>query len=190
MITAHCHFVACRHEPYRPTWGEPESAKDMITELDSRADPGWLLGHSSHLILGVLAPIFAAIPDIRVVCLHRPKSETVKSYMKFLGGNAQSWVAGKQSEAARCYPAYTFDDPRRDAEIVFGLWWETAEHIMSNVKKQIPEEQVLHMQMRHLSDEESLRDMCKFLGIPPRQIRFPDKLEWCRRRDGRRILVS
>jgi hypothetical protein len=189
VITAMCKFVSCRHEPYRPVWGKPKTAAATIKNLLD-ADDEWLHGHSSHLILGVLPPIFKAIPNIRVVCLHRPKDATVASYMTFLKGNAQSFVKNAQPQEAKCYPAFDFPDAKKDAKAAFELWWETAEFMMDNIaEKQLPEEQVLHLQLRHLSDEESLNELYLFLGISPDHIRFPTrkgkpKFNWCRRRDG------
>lgn len=169
-IVAACANTCVSHEGYPSDWYKvgPNIGKLVLKMRHNKSE---VLGEVSCNLLPHIQHLRGPIPDLRVVCLHRNKSDVVKSFMANVGtglrpGDRPTWKGLGPAERLPIIDAAT-------SEQSWEFYWEYAEELMRMVK-----EPVLHMQMLSLNDDFSLKELFDFLDIPTKDVILTDRRIW------------
>jgi hypothetical protein len=165
--------VRCVHEVTQVPWYEPGSSPQLgtlIRRLKQDGKKGCISGEVGPSLLPAIPHLRSAVKGLKIVCLHRPKHEVVRSFLEYGSSmpplrpkEKYNWADGclgpdrLDSHIPKCFP--TIDGASRQQAI--GFYWELYEQIMRNIKGS-----VFHMQMQQLNDADSRKNLLDFLEIP------------------------
>jgi hypothetical protein len=134
-----------------------------------------LLGDVASFYLPYLEEAIAAEPDIRIVCLKRPREEAVASFCRWLDQNmplptnhwAKQPAPGWHHDPhwTRIFPQY---DTQDRADGIRRYWDEYYERV-AELMRRYPAHIRLYDTYESLDTERGLRDLLSFVGIPPEQ---------------------
>jgi len=154
------------HEQFGPLWYGPPDQPEIIRALDWFEDcEASLIGDCSSFWLPHIPHMQKEKPDLRIVCLHRPKKETVESFLRWSGGGGNLRPIDK-AEVHRDpnRQAYVNVFPTIDAADSYTSWevyWELCERMMGQL-----EGPKMHLSTRDLNNDVILATLHDFLEIP------------------------
>ena len=165
-----CRNVKATHERWSLLWyGVDDRVGDMIRDFRESSKNGVLVGDVGQSIGRNVGHLRASFPDLKVICLHRPRDEVIKSFhdygwQKLRPDDKRAWMdkcyETKDSFVARsikCFPVidgYTVDQ-------ACGFYWDYYEAMMADIKHP-----VFHIQTDELNDDSKIHLMFDFLEIP------------------------
>jgi hypothetical protein len=190
-ILSACRNVDVQHEAFRTDWYRTSDDGDerfpRIKSLDEqdryfreRLAAGVSVGNVAFYLIPRWRRVRTVFPDCRIVCLHRPKEETVESWLKWTCGLSQCYppdlpgIAAHprivhQAKWSTLFPKFEHARSSREA---WELHWELCEREMAAV------EDAFHLQLAELNDDAALARLFDYCRIPladrvlPQQRRF------------------
>lgn len=160
-----CHGARVLHERWVPNWYKPKSvySRKIIKFLSRRAHLGRLGGIVSFALLPRAEKYREQISDLKMVCLHRPKEETVDSWMRWCEGVSRTKphpFTGLRSREVNSsfgkFPTIDAFDVRQSWE----FYWEFYEKWAYSI------EGVHHMSMYDLNNQQKVMELFAYLEIP------------------------
>lgn len=170
-IIGACKNVSVSHEGFPSPWYAPGP---NIGKLILAMKSGEHTGDVSCILLPHVQQIRDPVRNLKVICLHRHKAEVVKSFCSC--APPSNLRPSDRALRERDYPEVVARFPVIDAatpEQAWGFYWEMSEELMRKVK-----EPVLHIQMRSLNDDFTVRNIFEFLDIPPEDVVMIDRRIW------------
>lgn len=160
-----CNGARVLHERWVPNWYNPNHTKSnrVLRFLDRRAESGRLAGVVSFALLPRVEEYRTIIPDLKLVCLHRSKEETVGSFLRWCEGVSRTKphsYSGKRSKELnghfKKFPIIDAYDTRQAWE----FYWEYYEKWARSI------EGVYHIDMYDLNDKNKVARLFDYLEIP------------------------
>jgi len=179
-IVGACHNTYVSHEAFPSEWYEnsPNIGKLILAFKQGihpnwpDAAPGGLVGEVSCNLLPKIQAIRDPLPDLGIVCLHRPKAEVVESFLRWLKRYSLRPCDRLFNNPDRLNARLPIIDAATAAQS-WGFYWEMAEEIMRMVKPP-----VLHMHTKSLNDDFSVKNLFDFLDMPMCDRVLTDRRKW------------
>lgn len=159
--------ASIKHEASFLPWDYyPRGHKSVVGEL-MRLDGG-LVGDVGFYWLNYVCPTLDLVPDAKFVCLKRPKSETVESWLRHAGDvnhwtklGCMEWgVEDRFTNSSFYFPK--FELPKKEA---LEEYWELYYAIAESLVNIIPESFRV-VELGDLNDEEGMDGILEFIGVP------------------------
>lgn len=162
-----CRGVYFAHEAFPHLSWEPISTEDYDFELTYAAKVGLLqsgTGDVHPAYLPHLPRLLVDVPDLRVVCMERPRPEVVASFMAWTPG-MNYWQDHDGSEFShgawdRAFPHFAAPDKAA----ALGQYWDQYYHSIRELQSAYPG-QVLTFPTAALSTHAGQRRLFDFLGV-------------------------
>jgi hypothetical protein len=132
-----------------------------------------LLGDAAHFYLPYIEDAIAAEPDIRIVCLKRPREEVVASLCEWLDHSmplptnhwAKQPAPGWHHDPVRrrSYPQYDVQNREEGIRRYWDDYYQTADALV----RRFPEHIRIFDTYEALNTEAGLRELLCFVGVPP-----------------------
>ena len=168
-----CERVGARHESVPTPWYEAdENLGKLIMRLKRAQKEDVVAGEIACQLLPHVPALRDPIPDLKIICLHRPRAEVIRSSLENLRCLLRP-VNRHRNEWARLYPIID----ALDDEQAWGFWWDYYEAAMSKIPQP-----VFHMEHMDLNDDAKLRALFNFLEIPEADQVFLEHRRYGRRR--------
>ena len=160
--------VSCYHEYHSLPWYSEHPNLGKLIRYSH--EPG-CKGESSYQIIPWIRVIMSAVPDLKVIHVMRDKESTVKSFCdnikcglrpetrKFLAS-----MCKPEEQWFRCLPILDGADPAQ----AWGFYYDLA---MALIERAGPD---LVIDVRTLSVDSVLHEVCDLLGVPEDDRKFPD----------------
>jgi len=187
-----------------------EFSKEKINQkLQSLLDyKGKFVGDIASYYLPYVEYILKRYPSTKVICLKRPKQETVKSFMK-ITPRFNHWVSSKMMEDKgdyyidykkrrwiknywdNCFPKYDV----KSKEEALELYWEEYYEEIERLQKKYPKNMMI-ISTEDLNSEDKLRKILSFIGIPKKHQKLLTNMKyesvyWLKdKKDKKKPLVS
>jgi hypothetical protein len=141
----------------------------MLIEMREYGKKGILWGEADICTARHIGTMRSSVRDLKAVCLHRNKEDTVESYMKhgsrmLRPQDRQKWLDGCRggeddirSNAVKCYPMIDAFTTRQ----AFEFYWEYYEAMVATIA-----EPIIHLDVEDLNDDDCIKDLFDFLEIP------------------------
>jgi hypothetical protein len=161
-----CKNAEVYHEAHPLLWyGVDGVLGDLTKRMREAGKNGVLFGEVGQSVAPSIAWLRDSFPGMPVVCLHRDKAGTVKSFLNHgldvRPTNKRNTMDrarnDRMSRQVHCVP--TIDAYSNEQAI--GFYWEFYEAIMAGIKPP-----VFHINMLDLNDNDCLSALFEFLGIP------------------------
>lgn len=165
-IVGACKNTTTLHEGYLADWdlSSLNNCKHMIEAMKMWSHSGVLAANSSFNMLPFVGLVREEIPELRVVCLHRDKLETVRSFERRLGDKPLMDLSGTDEETKY----ETFPN-------VVGGWeayWLMCEEMMAQIPGRYD------MQMEDLNSKLELGRLFDYLEIPSEDRVYLEQTRW------------
>ncbi len=153
----YCKNVSILREqsPYRVNWYNPDKKilKDFIQWL--KVDGEEVSGSVARYWLPHVEYLREQIPELKLICLHRNKKNTTRSWMRWKGKPADRLRPGR----GKMYDVF----PKIDAHTIqqsYEFYWEMHEEWSRSIKG------VYHVNLLDLNDQEKVTAIFDYLEIP------------------------
>jgi hypothetical protein len=129
------------------------------------------VGDVAHFYLPYVEDILAAFDDVRVICLQRDRNATIDSYLQWTvktrgGRPVNHWSAEREGFEADpwdvCFPKY----PTLDMAEAIGRYWDEYYDRAAGLAHRFPERVRIFPTERVLNDQDGIRDLLDWIGIP------------------------
>lgn len=177
-IVSACNNYQVTHESLQFHWYElDDKIGKLIRDMKEHTKLGIVRGEVSQALLPWIADLRSGVPDLKVVCLHRDKAETIRSFMEYGSHmirprDKRKWsdgARGIRASAVRCFPVIDAASP----EQAFGFYWEMYEEMSALVA-----EPVLHIRTEELNEDSKVGELFDFLGVPLEDRILIEKRKW------------
>jgi len=179
-ILSACRNVVVQHEAYRTDWYRTSDDGDerfpRISSLDKQdryfqdqLAAGKTVGNVAFYLIPRWRRLRTVFPGCRIVCLHRPKEETVESWLKWTCGLSQCyppdlpaiaahpWVV-HQAKWSTLFPKF---EQARSSREAWELHWELCEREMAAIKD------AFHLNLADLNNDAAVGQLFDYCRIPP-----------------------
>ncbi len=162
-------------EPPRLPWRRPTGDRVIRQRFarfrQNRAAP--VLGDVASFYLPYVEDIIAAEPEVRIVCLKRPRADVIAGFCQWLDKTqplpvnhwaeepAPGWYHA--ADLSHCFPQYQ----TQDREEGIGRYWDEYYRRVDDLVGRYPEHIRPYDTGQALNTEEGLRDLLTFAGFPP-----------------------
>jgi hypothetical protein len=151
-------FVSHENEKFLMPWDSDPKMNDLIEYLQPKNAGLWgdvSLTHNPRIY-----KLRQHIPDLKVVCLHRPKKEVVDSWKRWCCGDCLTIDRNNRSTQDKTwqarFPQFDTDDPEEG----WGKWWELYENMTLEISN------AFHIQTKELNSDNKLHELFNYLEIP------------------------
>lgn len=164
--------VLREHSPYKVNWYKPDESKlrGLVQWLKKESNKDRLPGSVARYWLPHITYLRKKVPELKLICLHRDKEGTVKSWMQ--------WKAAAKGPKDRLRPKrkHLYDVfPIIDAHTIqqsYEFYWEMYEEWSHSI------EGVYHIDMLELNDKTKVEAIFDYLEIPEQDRVFLEKTRY------------
>lgn len=162
VIVNSCVNCEAFHEKYLTSWrmnNDDKASLDRMCGQFSSSD--YVIGDVSLTHLNKIDWLRDRIPQLKVVCLHRPKEEVAKSWDRWCFGRALPNKNFCETDKDIEWHYRYSPNNNVDALDVWREWWDCAENIMEKV------DNAIHLNTKDLNDDQKLNELFDYLEIRP-----------------------
>ena len=185
-ILSSCKNVDVLHEGYITEWyrgsiwdDDPkiESLERQNNFFRQRMSEGQFAGNVAFFLLPRISFILENFKTAKIICLHRNKKDTVKSWMKWCHGLSHCFPPDMSKfvnsehvkHQAKWFGMFPKFESAKNSEEAWEMYWDMYE------EESMKLENVLHIQTESLNEDYKLDILYSFVEIPPEDRNYPEK---------------
>lgn len=165
--------VLGEHSPYKVNWYKPDESKlqGLARWFKRESNKGLLPGSVARYWLPHISCLRKKVPELKLICLHRNKEDTVKSWMKWKAAPGKPPRDRLRPGRRHMYDVFPIIDAHTIQQS-YEFYWEMYEEWSRSIKN------VYHVDMLDLNDKTKVADIFDYLEVPEQDKVFLEKTRY------------